>query len=393
MKKKINKITSLFLALALVFTMSIPTFATDSVITFNGMQEGFSTSGTLQHEDADLFGAFKDVMPGDKLTETIEIKNAATDCDYINLYMKAEAKDSASMKEFLAQLTMRVFNGETKIYEGSPDKTGALADYVSLGQLYNGESLKLKVEIDVPITMGNQYADRTGSVSWSFLAEGIQSNQLTVQNVWADNGYPDRPDSVVVHLLRDGEVQEDVILNAENQWSYVWTKLDDRHQWSVEEDVPQGYEASYETKDNIIFITNHMDYTAPVVEETETLTVEKVWNDKNDKRGKRPTAVTMTLYQNGKAVDKVTLNDANHWSYTWDDLDQDASWSVLETGNMHRYHPSYDVEGNVVTVTNTYEPAPITGDGSNLLGWGALLLAGIASVLFLAKKRKEEKAE
>ena len=383
MKRKVNRLASFLLAIVMVLSMSVTAFAADSTITFKGAQEGFDFQPGSEYTATDLFDNFKDVMPGDKLTETIQVKNEATDCDYIKLYMRAVVHDEngnpltysedyeetdgkdqepvtaerdetvATMQDFLSQLTMRIYNGDQLIYNAFPDEAGALVNNVLLGTLSKGESLNLKVELDVPIELGNEYANRVGEVDWVFLAECIEYEKLTVHKVWDDNGYPGRPDSVTVHLLRDGEKHEEIVLNKDNQWTYTWDDLDDRYHWSVEEEVPSGYEASYKTEDNKVFIANHKDYEPTPDPDPENLTVKKIWSDDNDKRGIRPDSVTVTLYNGDKAVDKVTLGAWNNWTYSWTNLDGNGDWSVIETGIPNGYTPSYRTNGDVVTITNT----------------------------------------
>lgn len=374
----IRKIFAFFLALALILSLSVSAFAADSTITFNGEREGFDFQPGSVYTETDLFDSFKHVMPGDRLTENIQIIDNARDCDYTKFYMKAVVHDEngnplsdkvaedetvASMQDFLSQLTMRVYNGDKLIYDASPDEAGALAKNVFLGQLHKGESLDLTVELDVPIELGNKYANRVGEVDWVFLAECyIQENltgQLTVHKIWDDGHNPERPDSVTVYLMKDGKKHDTVKLSAENQWTYTWDELDKESQWSVEENVPDGYDATYETEDNNVFITNYKYYEIPAeplpetIFDVETLTVKKVWDDENDKRGKRPNSVVVTLYNGKKTVEKVTLNQKNNWTYQWTNLDASGDWSVLETAVPKGYTPSYRTSGNVVKITNT----------------------------------------
>ena len=293
------------------------------------------------------------------------------------------------MQDFLSQLTMRIYNGDEIIYNASPNEAGALVNNVLLGTLSKGESLNLKVELDVPIELGNEYANRVGEVDWVFLAECFEYEKLTVHKVWDDNGYPNRPDSVTVHLLCDGKEYEEIELSKDNQWTYTWDELDDRYSWSVKEDVPNGYEVSYKTEDTTIFITNYMDYEPPVVPDPEDLTVKKVWSDENDKRGIRPYSVTVTLYNGDEAVDKVTLGAWNNWRYTWHDLDGNGDWSVLETGIAKGYTPSYRTNGDVVTITNT---ATLIQTGQ--LNWPILVLGGLGMLMIFCgvivmRKKKE----
>ena len=408
MKKLFKSGSALLLALIMVLSLSVTAFAADSSITFKGLEEGFEAQPGSEYTETDLFDNFKNVMPGDQLTETITLKNQASDCDYINVYLKAlvhdedgnplsekvaETETVASMQDFLKQLTMRIYNGEKLIYNSTPDQAGALADNVFLGKLSKGEELSLKVELDVPIELGNEYANRVGEVGWTFLVEAIEYNKLTVHKVWEDNGYPERPDSVKVNLLKDGKVSETVTLNEENQWTYSWDNLDDRYAWTVEEEVPEGYEASYKTVDNTVFITNHMDYVPVVPPEPVDLTVKKVWSDENNKNGNRPDSVTVTLYNGKEAVEKITLSAKNNWTYTWEDLDGSGDWSVLETGIPKGYSPSYRTKDGVVTITNTASliqtgqmnwPIPV------LSTLGLLLIA--CGLIVMTKKRKNERA-
>ena len=406
MKRIFKSIFVVFVALTMLFGISATAIADDAIVVFKSAQEGFDFGGGSEYGATDLFGNFKNVMPGDKLAENISIRNDATDCDYIKLYIRAvphdeidnplsdevaESETVASMKDFLAQLTMRIYNGEALIYEASPDQAGALANNVLLGTLYPEESLTLRVELDVPLELGNEYAHRMGEVDWVFLAECIELEKLTVHKVWDDNGYPERPSSVKVKLLRDGEAFEEAELSEENQWTYAWDELDDRYSWTVEEEVPAGYTASYQTEDNRVFITNHMDYEPPIPPEPIDITVTKVWSDEEDRQNIRPDSVTVTLYNGKKAVEKVTLSEKNGWTYTWTDLDGSGDWSVLETGIPKGYTPSYKTKDGVVTITNTATliqtgqlnwPIPVFG------GLGLLMV--VFGILIIFKKRKEE---
>ncbi|MBQ7871799.1 MAG: Cna B-type domain-containing protein [Oscillospiraceae bacterium] len=250
------------------------------------------------------------------------------------------------------------------------------------------------MELDVPADLGNLYANRVGEVDWIFLAEGFTDELLTVHKVWADNNDPDRPERIRVQLLRDGEVYDEVELSEENQWTYTWDQLVETYEWTVvEAEVPAGYEVSYEIKDGTVWITNSNDYQPPAEPEPVDLTVKKVWAGDEKKLDERPTSVSVTLYNGETAVSKVTLSEANGWTYTWTDLDGSGDWSVLETGVPKDYTPSYSEKDGVVTITNTASlidtgltnwPIPV------LCGLGVLLLA--CGAYMMLKKRKQDHA-
>ena len=177
-----KKVFSLLLALMLVFSLTITAYAADSVIRFKGVKKGFGFAPGSEYTTSDLFDGFKNTMPGDHLEENIRIENDAKDCDYIKVYLRvetdhmsekvaAEEESVATMQDFLKQLTMRIYNGDELIYEHTADQEGSLADFVYLGKLRSGKYLDLKVALDVPIELGNEYANRVGEVDWVILAE------------------------------------------------------------------------------------------------------------------------------------------------------------------------------------------------------------------------------
>jgi len=424
MKQTRKTIFTLLLVMFMALIHAGSASATVPVIILEGMQEGFVYTEASSYTDTDLCGGFQDVMPGDRLTQIIRFENQAKDSDYIKLYIKAlvhdeqgnplaydevqealDGKDQsgqagqrnetvATMQDFLSQLTMRIYNGTQLIYEASPDQAGALTDNVYLGTLFTGESLELKVELDVPIELDNTYANRVGEVDWIFLAEGFNYEQLTVHKVWDDHGFPARPGSVKVHLLRDGQVYEEVELSEKNQWTYTWDQLEELYTWSVAEaEVPQFYEVRYETSGTTTFIINYNQYfPAPEPEPTE-LHVRKQWAGDEKRLDKRPEAVSVTLYNGTREVDKVILNQENGWAYDWYELDGNGDWSVIETGIPGGYTPTYSTEGNQVTITNH---ATLIQTGQ--LHWPVWVLAGAGVVLMgfglytMIRKRKDENA-
>lgn len=89
--------------------------------------------------------------------------------------------------------------------------------------------------------------------------EGGGSDDDTVNRkvlkVWEDDGHrAQRPDEIVVQLLRDGEVYDTVTLNEENNWRYTWSDLDRDSLWRVAEyETPEGYTVSV-SRQGITFV-------------------------------------------------------------------------------------------------------------------------------------------
>lgn len=89
-------------------------------------------------------------------------------------------------------------------------------------------------------------------------AELTPSAQYSVLKLWKDSEDPARrPDSVTVDILKDGVVQESVVLNSANHWSYNWQVQDTGAVWSVvERDVSAAYSVSITNNAAAFVITN-----------------------------------------------------------------------------------------------------------------------------------------
>lgn len=412
MKKSFKAITSLVLMLLVVMSMSVTAFAASPSITFEGFSKGFDLQPGSEYTETDLFGSFKNVMPGDTVTETITFTNSATDCDFVNLYMRAEAHDEtdnplspkvaekesvATMTEFLSKLSMKVWNGTELIYDASPDQLDGLKSNKFLGTFHTGETATLKVELSVPIELDNKYANRVGEVDWIFHVEAYNESQLSVRKVWSDGNANHANDSITVNLLKDGKVESSQELNAANGWAYTFDRLLEGHTWTVEEaEVPAGYTVSYNTVGTLTTITNTKK-TPPKPDPDPDpsypldVVVRKVWSSDDGKD--RPDSVTVTLYNGDVPYETVRLGAWNNWTYTWKDLSAYGNWQVIESNIPKGYVPSYSVSGNVVTITNTRSLIQ-TGQ----LNWPIWVLGGAGLVLvslggaMLVKKKRENNA-
>ena len=166
--KKIATITAILLLSLILVT---PASALRSAVYFLGQADRFVFHPGSDWSDTDLFDNFEGLMPGDGRTEEIQVRNASNDCDYVKIYLKAEAIDDAEMADFLAQLQMKVDHDDTIIYEATPDQTDGLTDFILLGTYNPGDATTLNVTLEVPITLGSEYMHRTGEVDWTFMAE------------------------------------------------------------------------------------------------------------------------------------------------------------------------------------------------------------------------------
>ncbi len=210
---------------------------------------------------------------------------------------------------------------------------------------------------------------------------------ITTHKVWNDKEDNDdvRPDEITVRLwaLEDGQkVEKDhKAVTAEDEWSAVFKKLPVYNDgveivYSITEDDVEGYTA--DIPEGSYTITNNHKL------QTTSFTVSKEWNDDDDRDGKRPGSVVVTLFADGNIVKdengrevSATLSSDNGWKYTFEKLQKknnkkDIVYTVVEEdtgvdGYSATYRTCSEEEANegkcvkgVYVVTNTYDPEKTT---------------------------------
>lgn len=108
-------------------------------------------------------------------------------------------------------------------------------------------------------------------VSWPEEPEPVS---YRVTKVWKDSGSrSSRPVQITVDLLKDGVLQDTVLLNAGNNWTYQW-QAKAGEKWNVvERDVPDAYKVVITRNDTVFQITNTCiaDHELPKTGDTAAL--------------------------------------------------------------------------------------------------------------------------
>lgn len=200
MKKTLKIISSLVLALMLIGSTAVTSLAAESTVTYNGKAKEFIFQPGSNYSPTDLFTNFKGVMPGDTLTQQINVKNDASKKVKVKIYMRAlgsadlqnsdgeEIVSQDSSADFLKEMNLTVdLEQSTRLFEAPADQTAGLTDWVCLGTFYSGADVNLNVNLEVPITMGNDYQQRIGALDWQFMVEEFPVSPN-------DPAGPDNPD-------------------------------------------------------------------------------------------------------------------------------------------------------------------------------------------------------
>ncbi len=253
--------------------------------------------------------------------------------------------------------------------------SGSFSD---LDEKKNGQTISYTVEEESV----NLYTGVvTGNMKEGFIITNThipETTEATVKKVWDDNNNQDgkRPRELKVKLYRktsaeaEPEFVKEVTLKKSNGWSVTETGLQKykggtEYIYFWEEVSVADYESKSEKDpedDTVTILTN--THTPEVV----NATIRKTWNDAENQDGVRPIEIKVDLEKNGQFMRTVSLNTANGWETTVEDLPKYTAgveniytWAEQEDGLPEGYELTGDVTvGEVTTLTNTRVPDTVS---------------------------------
>lgn len=184
----------------------------------------------------------------------------------------------------------------------------------------------------------------------------VGDTEVSGTKTWLDDDSKDRPESITVQLLANGEETDKTIeVDASSDWTYEFMNLDKYDEqgkviaYTVDEEAVDGYEKSIEGND----ITN-------VRVGKKEVSGEKTWVEVDDQY--RPDSITVNLLANGEEEDTVEVSVATDWSYEFTGLAKyDAKGKEINYTIEEIEVPGYESEVEDYNITNTQATTKVSG--------------------------------
>ena len=242
------------------------------------------------------------------------------------------------------------------------------ASFTDLDEYRHGQKINYTVE-EEPVGSGYESIISKAENNGYTITNTRNPEKIDIEGskTWADNDNQDgkRPESLTVHLLKNGEKVDSQEVSKKDNWSWNFTDLD-----KYEDGKLIKYSLTEDSISEYTPIIEGYNITNAYKPKKVNVPVNKIWRDKNDQDGKRPEAVKVKLFADGEVTGKeLILTSANNWSGTFTDLDEykageKISYTVEEEPVASGYESIISkADNNGYTITNTRNPEKLDIEG------------------------------
>lgn len=277
--RKLNMIS--YLVLAVFFLMPVFAFGADTTSAIH-TEKDVSLSIRYQDKDQPLINA---VFQMYQVTTLDKQGNHIVTDAFADYPVDLKSNDSKVWKMLADTLEglIAVDSQQIPVATGKTDLNGNLVFgkekqlkpglYLVTGERHvqNGRSYYAKpflVQLPMQISAAEwEYHISVNSKMESFpLPGGGESSQTSrkVLKVWEDEGREtERPESITIDLLCDGEVFDTVTLTEDINWRYEWSALSLGHRWMVVERAGEKYNVQVSQEGITFVVTNTVKEPVP----------------------------------------------------------------------------------------------------------------------------------
>lgn len=276
--RKLKKLSAVLFALILILTLPVPSLAAAAIdtahpvsLTIRYQQDGTPVSGALfaLYRVADIDAYAELTLTGDFTQYPVRLDGL----DSAAWRALAETLAAYAQRDRLTPLDSGVTDQNGELTFPTEEKTLLPGLYLVTGQpfsdgyrVYNTEPFLICLPNLDETTDTWQY-DVT--VSPKFTSTPIpapppdDTEKRKVLKVWNDEGQTcERPETITIQLLKNGEIWDTVTLSERSSWRYTWDELPryDKNgliiDWRVVELTPEGYTVSVSQEAGTFVVTN-----------------------------------------------------------------------------------------------------------------------------------------
>ncbi|MED0967841.1 Cna B-type domain-containing protein, partial [Bacillus paramycoides] len=210
-------------------------------------------------------------------------------------------------------------------------------------QAYDAEGKAYKYEVKEQAVEG--YKSKVNG--YDITNTKVGETKVEGTKTWNDNNATDRPSTIKVDLLQNGQVIDTKEVSKATNWKYTFEKL----QAYDANGVAYKYEVKEQQVDGYKSEVKGYDITNTKVGETK-VEGTKTWNDNN--ATDRPSSIKVDLLQNGKVVDTKEVTAETNWKYAFEKLQAyDANGVAYKYEVKEQPVAGYKSEVKGYDITNT----------------------------------------
>lgn len=191
---------------------------------------------------------------------------------------------------------------------------------------------------------------------------------VEVKKEWVDESNKEgfRPGTIKVKVNGSDGSEKIYKVTLDTDWKQV---VDDLQKYT-EDGKPIKYTFTEINEDNkyigeATYEAGKVTFKNKRIVEKTSVSVQKVWDDGNNRDGLRPKKVAVDLFADGELVEEYDgLNPSVNWSHIFTDLDKykngtEIQYTVREK-SVDGYTATYKNDGNKWIITNKYTPEKIS---------------------------------
>ena len=249
--------------------------------------------------------------------------------------IKVELKNGNSVLQEVVLSSNNVSGSDVNVWEATLNNL----------DIYNVNGEKINYTVDEKENEGTlESYNKTinGYEITNTFTQNTEKINITVNKIWNDNGNfaGKRPEEITLILKREVKTGEEIsyqeverqTINGESYTFSGIAKYDEYNNeinYTVEEVTPEFYTSLVEKVENQEENTENLEFkitnTFSVPDDKISIPVTKIWDDNENKAGKRPTSVTLELI--GKNAEEniiekreITLTSENDWKTTIENI-------------------------------------------------------------------------